>query len=115
MTIIYCMGCRKKTQSTAEHMATTKTGKGMIKGKCVNCGCKKSRFVGRRQAGGSVVDSIISRIPELHLWTPWSGKHSFTGPGTRLDKRLDKDNKPHAWSKPVNSVDASLRHDLCYG
>ena len=41
--------------------------------------------------------------------------HNFTGPGTKLDKRLNADGTPKRWSKPVNRVDdAAYRHDLAY-
>ena len=41
--------------------------------------------------------------------------HSFTGPGTRLDLRLNPDGTPKEWSKPVDRVDnAAYYHDLAY-
>ena len=41
--------------------------------------------------------------------------HNFTGPGTKLKKRLNRDLTPKKWSKPVNCVDkAAYHHDLCY-
>ena len=41
--------------------------------------------------------------------------HNFTGPGTKLKKRLNPDLTPKKWSKPVNRVDkAAYYHDLCY-
>ena len=41
--------------------------------------------------------------------------HNFTGPGTKLNKRLNPDLTPKSWSKPVNRVDkAAYHHDLCY-
>ena len=41
--------------------------------------------------------------------------HNFTGPGTRLDRKLNSDNSPKLWSHPINRVDsASYRHDLEY-
>ena len=41
--------------------------------------------------------------------------HNFTGPGTKLKKRLNLDLTPKKWSKPVNRVDkAAYHHDLCY-
>lgn len=41
--------------------------------------------------------------------------HNFTGPGTKLDKRLNSDGSPKFWSRPVNRVDrAAYRHDLAY-
>ena len=41
--------------------------------------------------------------------------HNFTGPGTKLNKRLNEDMTPKAWSKPINRVDkAASHHDICY-
>ena len=41
--------------------------------------------------------------------------HNFTGPGTKLKKRLNPDITPKKWSKPVNRVDkAAYHHDVCY-
>ena len=47
---------------------------------------------------------------EMHL-----PGHNFTGPGTKLNKRLNPDLTPKAWSKLVNRVDqAAYHHDICY-
>jgi len=41
--------------------------------------------------------------------------HNFTGPGKKLNKRLNEDTTPKAWSKPINRVDkAAYHHDICY-
>ena len=41
--------------------------------------------------------------------------HNFTGPGTKLKKRLGANDQPHPWSKPINRVDrAAMKHDICY-
>ena len=41
--------------------------------------------------------------------------HNFTGPGTKLNKRLNPDGTPKEWSVPINRVDnAAYHHDLCY-
>ena len=41
--------------------------------------------------------------------------HNFTGPGTKLNKRLNPDLTPKKWSKPINRVDkAAYHHDICY-
>ena len=41
--------------------------------------------------------------------------HNFTGPGTKLYKRLDPDETPKEWSIPINRVDnVAYHHDLCY-
>ena len=42
-------------------------------------------------------------------------EHNFTSPGTKLYKRLNQDETPKEWSKPINKVDnAAYHHDLCY-
>ena len=47
---------------------------------------------------------------EMHL-----PGHSFTGPGTRLDLRLNADGSPKSWSQPKDRVDsAAYKHDLAY-
>ena len=52
-----------------------------------------------------------SRFPgELHLFN-----HEYTGIGTNLDKRLDENDEPYEWSKPVNPIDNISRfHDMSY-
>ena len=41
--------------------------------------------------------------------------HNFTGPGTKLYKRLNPDGTPKEWSIPINTVDnAAYQLDLCY-
>ena len=41
--------------------------------------------------------------------------HNFTGPGTKLNRRLNEDLTPKPWSIPINRVDDSAyRHDICY-
>src|SRR6266853_369833 len=47
---------------------------------------------------------------ELHLCG-----YNFCGPGIRLDKRLDENDVPYEWSKPINKIDEiSMMHDLTY-
>ena len=54
---------------------------------------------------------MINSLPvEMHLLG-----HNFTGPGTKLNKRLNKDLTPKEWSKPINRIDkAAYHHDVCY-
>ena len=82
----------------------------MKKGQCVECGGIKTQFV-KSATGGSFMNSFINNLPfEMHL-----PGHNFTGPGTKLDKRLNSDLTPKSWSKPINKVDeAAYRHDICY-
>ena len=53
----------------------------------------------------------INSLPfEIHM-----PGHNFTGPGTKLNKRLNEDMTPKAWSKPINRVDkAAYHHDISY-
>ena len=54
---------------------------------------------------------MINNLPvEMHLLG-----HNFTGPGTKLNKRLNADLTPKEWSKPINRIDkAAYHHDICY-
>ena len=63
-------------------------------------------------AGGSFHNTLVNKLPfEMHL-----PGHNFTGPGTKLNKRLNSDGTPMVyWSIPINRVDnAAYHHDLCY-
>ena len=41
--------------------------------------------------------------------------HNFTGPETKLYRRLNLDEMPKEWCMPINRVDnAAYHHDLCY-
>jgi len=55
--------------------------------------------------------NAISSLP-YEMYLPG---YNFTGPGTKLDKRLNPDRTPKAWSKLINRVDkAAYHHDICY-
>jgi hypothetical protein len=66
--------------------------------------------------GGDIVSSVISKVPvELHLRDLKGRKFSFCGPNTKLDERLNPDDTPKDWSKPINKIDAiCMRHDINY-
>ena len=83
----------------------------MRRGQCVTCGKIKCKFVKKEVAGGSFLNSLVNKLPfEIHL----SG-HNFTGPGSKLNKRLNPDGTPKESSMPINRVDnAAYHHDLCY-
>ena len=65
----------------------------------------------KAQKGGSLLNKFINNLPvEMHL-----PGHNFTGPGTKLKKRLNPDLTPKKWSKPINRIDkAAYHHDVCY-
>lgn len=44
MTLIYCMKCKKKTETINEKKEVLKNGRNCIKGNCEKCDCKKCVF-----------------------------------------------------------------------
>ena len=119
---MYCVKCKTKTESEDVHTVTSKNGRPMARGRCVVCGKNKTQFIkGLVVDGGDLVGSLNSLTSNIKLpWTKFPGEmhlpgHSFTGPGTRLDLRLNPDGSYKEWSKPVDRVDnAAYHHDLAY-
>ena len=76
---------------------------------------RRSTRIKRKVQKGSglknFLNKVINKLPiEMH----WPG-HNFTGPGTKLHKRLDSNDQPLPHSIPINRVDeTSMHHDLCY-
>ena len=72
-----------------------------------------------KQGASFDVQSFLIKLPG----TPWSKypgeKHlpsyQYCGPGTRLDIRLDGNDRPLTGEEPINRVDQTCyRHDLDY-
>ena len=97
--------CRKATDTLV-----SRNGRNKKRGTGVICGITKTQFI-KAQEGGSLLNKVINNLPvKMHL-----PGHNFTGPGTKLKKRLNPDLTPKKWSKPVNRVDkAAYHHDICY-
>ena len=120
---MYCVKCKRKTETRDIRNAVSKHNRPMLRGVCVVCGTTKTQFVkGTPSSGGDLVSSLNSVTSNIKLpWAKFPGEmhlpgHSFTGPGTRLDLRLNPDGTPKDWSKPVDRVDnAADHHDLAYG
>ena len=95
---------------TNERITTAKNNRHMKRGTCVICGINKAQFI-KSPKGGSLLNKVINNLPvEMHL-----PGHNFTGPGTKLNKRLNPYITPKKWSKPINCVDkAAYHHDICY-
>ena len=121
---MYCVRCKKKTKTTSDlQIVTTSNNRQMKRGPCAICGTTKMQFIkteakpGKAVAkpgkavGGSILNKMINNLPvEMHLLG-----HNFTGPGTKLNKRLNADLTPKEWSKPINRIDkAAYHHDICY-
>jgi len=106
MTLVYyCVTCKKFTNSKNVQTRKTKNNRLLLIGICVNCGKKKSTFIKKKIGKGLVNDLLNSgKLPEMHL-----PGHSFTGPGTKLKKRLLRQDKP------VNKLDEKAQfHDMAY-
>jgi len=102
---MYCVKCKKHTETINIQPFTARNGRLMQRGICSVCGKRKTKF------GSGLFNKAVNNLPfEMHL-----PGHNFTGPGTRLDRRLNPDLTPKKWSKPINRVDtAAYHHDLCY-
>ena len=108
---MYCLKCRRVTETENITTITSKNDRLMRRGQCVTCGNIKCQFVRKDVASGSRLNSLVNKLPfEMHLPC-----HNFTDPGTKLNKRLNPDGTPKEWSMPINRVDnAAYHHDLCY-
>ena len=85
---IYCLKCKKPTETHDRFEVTTSNGRRRRGGTCAVCGARKSKFV--TATGAGIMNKIINRLPvEMHL-----PGHNFTGPGTKLHKRLRPDGTP---------------------
>ena len=120
MDQMYCVKCRRRTETRDIQNVDSKNGKPMLRGVCVECGTTKTQFV-KKSEGGDLVSTLNSVTKNIKLpWAKYPGElhlpgHNFTGPGTRLDLRLNPDGSPKDFSKPINRVDdAAFRHDLAY-
>jgi len=122
---MYCVKCRKQTETKDMQNSVSKNERPMIRGVCTVCGTTKTQFVkgvlSKHVEGGDLVSSLNMLTSNTKLpWGKFPGEmhlpgHQFTGPGTRLDLRLLPDGTPHPWSTPINRVDrAAHRHDLAY-
>ena len=72
----------------------------------------------KRYFGGDI-QKFSSKLPGF-IWREYPGKkhapgHSYLGPGTRLDIRLDENNIPKPGEEPINEIDRlAYIHDLAY-
>ena len=108
---MYCLKCRRITETENITTAVSKNSRLMRRGLCVACGKIKTQFIKKGTASGSFLNSLVYKLSfEMNL-----PDHNFTGPGTKFNKRLNPDGTPKVWSMPINNVDnAAYRHDLCY-
>ena len=125
---MYCVKCRKQTDTSNEMEDKDTRGRDRIKGNCNICGTMKYKYVKQKEGeqpapykvrkrpapykvGGDIV-SAISKLnpPEMHLYsTNQKRKYNFCGPFTKLDKRLARGDEG------INRLDeACKKHDIAY-
>ena len=102
-----------------------RNGRPVKKGTCAVCGAKKYQIVAGSKMGGSLLNSALNALPlpEMHMRLPKgvpsesipggsfqnTGKYSYCGPFTKLDKRLSEG------YRGANKLDrACLHHDVAY-
>jgi predicted nucleic acid-binding Zn-ribbon protein len=120
--LIYCLKCKSKKEANNIEEIYSKNNKPMVTGICSSCGSKLYQFI---KKGKGVINTLLNKIPipELHLSLPKdvsseniengsfnkTGKYSYCGPGTKLNKRLKEG------YKGINDLDkACHKHDLAY-
>ena len=113
--MIYCLRQKKYTETKNEETIQTKNGRLIMKGICVECGAKKSKFVKSNIGGSFDIHSAIGKLPRpKNGFTP--GKYKFMGPYNPLDKQLEYDREGNITKyhvKPYNEIDAiSAQHDV---
>ena len=123
---MYCVKCKRNTDTLNLHPAVSKNNRNMLKGTCSVCGMIKNQFVSLKKAeilttGGDLTSTINKFTSKIKLpWAKFPGEMhipgmNFAGPGTNLDKRLTSTDAYQEWSKPVDRVDnAAYHHDLAY-
>ena len=104
MDRIQCLKCKTKTDTFEIKQIKSKNNRLMLQGKCVLCGTTKSRFISAKEGKG-LADKLINKMPEMHL--PF---HNYTGPFTKLNKKLDSSDKSKQGYEPYNK----LIRFLCY-
>ena len=85
-----CIMCPRMTETKNVTTFTSKYKRLMKRGQCVICGRIKTQFIKIDATGGNFLNTTINKLPfELHV-----PGHNFTGPCTKLDKRLNADRTP---------------------
>jgi Domain of unknown function (DUF5679)/Phospholipase A2-like domain len=117
---MYCVKCKRKTETVDVQNVISKNNRSMLRGKCTVCGCAKTQFI-KLTTGGDLVSSLNSVTNKIKLpWAQFPGEMhipgmNFAGPGTNLDERLTSTDAYKEWSRPVDRVDnAAYHHDLAY-
>ena len=58
---MYCVKCKKATDTSNVQFAVSKNGRNMKRGTCVICGTTKTQFI-KAQEGGSLLNKAINNL-----------------------------------------------------
>lgn len=118
---MYCVKCKKKTETIDIIQVTTKNNRSMLKGICTMCGSKKSSFIRSAVGKGFSLNSFVNNLPiELHQFAETGEdvpggsfnnqqKYSYCGPGTKYEQRVREG------YKGINELDRMCKlHDKFY-
>ena len=76
----------------------------MRRGQRITCGKTKTQFV-KRGVSGSFLNTFVNKLPfEMHI-----PGLNFSGPGTKLYKRLKSDGRPKEWSIPTELTELTTQ------
>ena len=82
---MYCLKCRRVTETENITTAASKNGRLMRRGQCITCVKTKTQFIKNGAAGGSFLNTLVNNLPfEIHL-----PGHNLTGSGTKLYKNIE--------------------------
>ena len=60
--MMYCVKCRKHTETDNVQTVTTKNGRSMQRGVCTVCGKTKTQFV-KKTGGGDLFNNAVNKLP----------------------------------------------------
>ena len=84
---MYCLKCRRVTETENIATATSRNGRLMRRGQCITCEKLRLNINKKGVAGGSFLNTLVNKLPfEVHM-----PGHNFTGQVTKLYKRLNPD------------------------
>ena len=87
---IYCVKCKKKTNTDNTEKITTNNNAMAIRGNCKICGTKKYLFVKNEKGNGIDIHKLIGKIPRPKTgWTP--GNYKYLGPYNPLESQVSFD------------------------
>jgi len=118
---MYCVKCKKKTETLDIIQGKTKNDRSMLKGVCSVCGKKKATFIASNTGKGFSLNSFVNNLPiELHQFAEKGEdvlegsfnnqqKYSYCGPGTKYEQRVREG------YKGINELDSMCKlHDKFY-